>query len=339
MESAMIRARDAGEPVPDPSSPEGAAALAEWLRQPVAPCVSRYLHEVWLWREELRRGWPDPLGDHGPLLASWAWEHGRHEQDLAIGLLLPVESVACRVPGGLSWDWAMATAWEQLGREPGDPTVGEGWRAFREHLLEPVAGTAVNRYLLAAWERPDLRIAYPRPLDGDTRELIDWAWLHGTREGLAPSLLPAALGPLPRRLRLDLAARGTSVPLGRARATAARRIASGVVEARARALEAIERRLDRPLPRARARVERRVVAAAREARSTYRARPWPGRVALITSTEFREKPTYAAWQDRAEVGLEVRELPVRHVEMLREPGAGHLARCIEELIDEALKLE
>ena len=128
-------------------------------------------------------------------------------------------------------------------------------------------------------------------------------------------------------------------PPGHARAAAARNVRAATVEARARALEAIERRLDRPLPGARGRIERRVVAAAREARATYRARPWPGRVALITSTEFREKPTYAAWPLRAEGGVEVRELPAGHVEMLREPGASLLARCIEDLIDEALAIE
>ncbi len=127
------------------------------------------------------------------------------------------------------------------------------------------------------------------------------------------------------------------VPLVRARAAASRHARATAVEARARALEAIERRLDRPLPRARARIERRVVAAAREARASYRAKPWPGRVALVVSTEFADKPTYLAWSERATEGVDRRQLPVGHVEMLRDPGAAMLADCVEDLISEALR--
>jgi hypothetical protein len=229
----------------------------------------------------------------------------------------------------------MTTAWEQFGREPRDPLSGEGWREFRRRLLEPQGG-AVNAYLLAAWERPDLRSAYPEPHNGEARGLLDWAWLHGTREGLAPSLLPEAPARLPRRLRAGLAWRRTAVPLRRARAAAGRNVRAAAVEARARALEAIERRIDRPLPRARARIERRVVAAAREARASYRAEPWPGRVALIVSTEFAEKPTYLAWKERATGGVERRQLAVGHIEMLRGPGAAALAEVLEDLISGAL---
>ncbi len=335
MESAYLKGRAAGEPVPDPDSEEGAAALADWLREPVGPGVSRYLHEFWAWREDLRRGWPDPLGADARDFTRWAWDHGRHEH-LPTGVLLPAETIGCALPGGLSWDWAMATAWEQLDREPGNPVSSEGWREFRARLLEPVDGVLVNRYLLAAWERPDIQAAFPRPLDGDARQLVDWGWLHGTREGLAPSLLPDPHGPLPRRLRLDLAQRRAAAAVGRARAAAGRSARAAAVERRARMLEAIERRLDRPLPRARTRIERRVVAAAREARGSYRAEPWPGRVALIVSTEFADKPTYLAWRARATGGVERRELPVGHVEMLRDPGVALLAESIEDAIAEAL---
>ena len=300
-----------------------------------APGVSRYLHEFWPWREDLRRGWPDPLGADARDFTRWAWDHGRHEH-LPTGVLLPAETIGCALPGGLSWDWAMATAWEQLDREPGNPVSSEGWREFRARLLEPVDGVLVNRYLLAAWERPDIQAAFPRPLDGDARQLVDWGWLHGTREGLAPSLLPDPHGPLPRRLRLDLAQRRAAAAVGRARAAAGRSARAAAVERRARMLEAIERRLDRPLPRARTRIERRVVAAAREARGSYRAEPWPGRVALIVSTEFADKPTYLAWRARATGGVERRELPVGHVEMLRDPGVALLAESIEDAIAEAL---
>jgi thioesterase domain-containing protein len=101
-------------------------------------------------------------------------------------------------------------------------------------------------------------------------------------------------------------------------------------------LEAIERRIDRPLPRARARIERRALAAAREARASYRAEPWPGRVTLIVSREFADKPTYRAWKERAMGGVERRELAVGHVEMLRGAGAGAVAAAIEDVIADAL---
>jgi amino acid adenylation domain-containing protein len=335
MESAYLKAREAGEEVPDPSSEEGAAALADWLREPVGPGVSRYLHEFWSWREDLRRSWPDPRGADGRELSRWAWNHGRYE-DVPTGVLLPASSRNCRLPGGLAWDWAMTTAWEQLDREPADPLSDEGWREFRARLIEPVGEVAVNRYLVAAWERPDLRSTYPRPLDDDARALLAWGWFHGTREGLEPSLLPDPGGRLPRRLRLDLVRRRASTVAGRARASAARSTTAAAIEARARVLEAIERRIDRPLPRARARIERRALAAAREARASYRAEPWPGRVTLIVSREFADKPTYRAWKERAMGGVERRELAVGHVEMLRGAGAGAVAAAIEDVIADAL---
>jgi amino acid adenylation domain-containing protein len=336
MESAMIRAREAGEPVPDPGTNGGAAALAQWLREPVVPGISRYLHEYWHWRRDLRRGWPDPLGRDAAGLVNWAWNHGRHG-DLATGLLLPAVTEGCTVPEGPPWDWAMAIAWESCGREPSRPLSMEGWRNFRDHLLEPVGEAGVNRYTLAACQRADLRDAYPSPLDDDAREVVDWSWLHGVREGLAPSLLPEPTGPLPRRLRLELLCRRAGGAARRTGVVAARRAQAAAVEARARVLEEIESRIDRPLPRARPRVERRVVAAAREARASYRAAPWPGRVALITSNEFADKPTYRAWAERAPGRVDRRDLQIGHVEMLRDPGAAILARSIEDAIAEALR--
>jgi hypothetical protein len=336
MELALVRARGTAEPAPEPDTPKGAAAFADWLREPVGPGVSRYLHEFWRCREDLRRAWPDPLGADAVWLSAWAWDHGRH-YDLATGLLLPVETPGCRARGGPAWDWAMACAWEQLDREPADPLSEAGWRDFRRRLLEPDDGTVVNRYLLAAWERPDLRAAFRRPLDGDARLLIEWAWLHGTREGLAPSLLPAPGVRLPRRLRADIAGRRAAGALGRAWASAARGLRDAAVETRARALEAIEGRLDRPLPGARERIARRAVAAAREARASYRGEKWPGRVALIVSAECAEKPTYLAWEERAIDGVERREVAFGHLEMLGGVGAQALAEAVEDVISGALR--
>jgi len=224
MEAAWVRARDAGEQVPDLGAPGGAAALLAWLREPVGPGVSRYLHEAWRWREDLQQVWPDPLGTHAPALAIWAWDHGRGEYHLAPDLLRP---------------------------------------------------------------------------------------------------LPPRRQPARQRLQ-RLQARGE------------RLVGELGAELRARALDVAERRLDRQLPEARQRIERHVVAAARKARADYRADPWPGRVVLITSTEFEDKPTYPAWKVRAEGGVDRRRLPVGHVEMLREPGAAALAACLDDCIEEAL---
>ncbi len=224
MESAWLRARQAGTEALDPSRPKGPGQLATWLAAPVAPGVSRYLHEAWHWRDDLRRAWPDPLGVDAAAVAEWGWDHGPRELDLERSLLLP---------------------------------------------------------------------------------------------------RPAREEPLPERLRRSRA-RGKRI---------ARELAT---EAQRTALDLAERRLERPLPHARERLDRRVLAVAKRARRSYRAEPWPGRVLLITSPEFEAKPTYAAWELRALGGVDRRPLPVGHVEMLREPGAGLLARCLEDRIAEAL---
>jgi len=223
MEIAWIRARDGGEAVPDVGAPGGPAALGAWLRAEMGPGVSRYLHEAWRWRGDLREVWPDPLGADAPALSEWAWDHGRREHGLVPALLLP--------------------------------------QPLRPH---GVRGRARRRHALAS-----------------------------------------------------------------------RRLQEVVVEARHRVTDMLEQRLDRPLPNARARIERRVVAAARRARAGYRAEPWPGRVVLVTSPEFADKPPYLAWSVRA-AEVDLRALPVGHVEMLREPGAALLARCLEECIEDAL---
>ena len=221
MEIAWVRARNAGEAVPDLAAPNGLAALATWLRAPVGPGISRYLHEAWRWRGDLRQAWPDPLGADGPAVAEWAWDHGRREHGLPPELLLP---------------------------------------------------------------RP------PRP-------------------------------------------QGRRARARRIQALASIRARDIAIEARCQIVDAFERKLDRPLQNARARTERRVVAAARQARAGYRADPWPGRVVLVTSLEFADKPPYLAWDVRA-AEIDRRELPVGHVEMLREPGAALLAACLEDCIEE-----
>jgi amino acid adenylation domain-containing protein len=338
METAWLRARRNGEQAPDPDGPGGPAALAAWLRAALAPGVSRYLYEAWRWRADLSAAWPDPLGADAADFSVWAWDHGQTEMHLAAALLQPAVTDGCRIPGGHAWDWAMAAAWEELGREPADPLSTVGWRMLRQRLLEPVGDDgAMNRYLLSAWRRPDLSVALPEPLAGGGAALCDWAWREGVDQGLTPQLLPPPPAPLSDRRRRELRLLPLRRRASRAGAVAIERARLLSAEAKARAIEAVERRLSRPLPGARWRIERRVLAAARQARSTYRARPWPGKVVLVTSTEFVEKPSYAAWDLRAGDGVELRPLPVGHVEMLREPGAELLARCLDECIEEALR--
>jgi hypothetical protein len=201
-------------------------------------------------------------------------------------------------------------------------------------LREP-AGDGVNGYLLGAARREDLRRVFSDPRGADAQALLDWAWEHGVDEGLAPGLLPRPGRPLPPARRREIRLRVARHRLGQARDTSLRAAGALVEEGRARAIEMLERTISRPLPGARDRIERRVVAAAREARADYRAEAWPGEVVLITSTEFASKPTYIAWPARA-AAVKRRDLPVGHVEMLREPGAALLARCLEECATEAL---
>jgi amino acid adenylation domain-containing protein len=334
MEAAWIRARDAGEVVPDLGVPGGAAALAAWLRAPIGPGVSRYLHEAWRWREDLRQAYPDPLGADAADLARFAWNHAVHE--LAPSLLLPITCNGCRTPDGEIWDEAMALVWQSFSNWPAAPLSPPGWRIFRKRLLEPLAGGPVNRYLLAACNRPDLREAFPAPLGEHSEAVREWAWRYGIDEGLAPALLPPPPWPLSRRRRLELALRPARVAVGAGRARLTRRSRKLVLEARLEAIESLERRLGRPLPGAVERTIQRSLAAARKARADYRADPWPGRVTLIVSSEFVDKSAYLGWKVRALGGVERHQIPYGHIEMLRGPGAALLASYLEERIEEAL---
>lgn len=331
MESAAVRARLAGELVPDPQEPDGGARLLAWLREPLAPGVSRYAHEFWRSREDLRTGWPDPLGADATPFANFVWSHAYEE--LEPRLLLPAVSWRCRTPDGGRWDWAMAAAWERRAHHPRDPLSPAGWREFRNHLLEPAAD-GLNRYLLSALGRPDLRRAFGDPPDAPA--LLEWAWTHGVDEGLDHRLLPTSPRPLPRQRRLELAlrpARNLGLYL---RFRASGRGRGFAEEARRKLLDRVEWHLRRPLPGAVQRTIFRAVDAARRARDSYRADPWPGKVVLIASEEFREKHAFLGWEERASGGVERHQLAHGHLDMLREPGVRDLARCLSERIDEAL---
>ena len=337
MEFAWLRARDNGEKVPDRDSPDGSFALAAWLRAEIAPGISRYSHELWHWRKDLQERWPDPLGSDAHAFAKWLWGSGLPEHRVSPRLLVPAAVDGCLLPDGHAWDWAIDIAWGSFDRQPEDPLSPEGWRRLRERLREPLAAGRANRYLLCAGRRPDLAENFTDPLGADLDRLCFWAWTEGIEQGLAPELLPRPPWPLSRRLRLNLLLRSTRRRSQQIAAYASSRARELAPAGRDRAIETAERRIDRPLPGARARVERRIVEAAREARETYRATPWPGKVVLITSVESEGKPTYIAWPERALGGVDRRSLPLGHVEMLREPGAALLARCLEECIVEALK--
>ncbi|MGN6274628.1 MAG: amino acid adenylation domain-containing protein [Solirubrobacterales bacterium] len=337
MEAAWLRARNDGKEVPDRGGPGGVRAWAGWLRGEAAPGISRYALEIWHWREDLQQRWPEPLGTDAPAFRKWLWQSGVPEQKLEPRLLVPAPFGACRLPGGHRWDWALERAWQELGREPGDPLTPRGWKQLRARLLEPLAEGRANRYLLAAAGRPDLAAVFPDPLGADLEALRSWAWVEGVEQGLAPELLPPPPGPLPRRLRLSLALRPAHRLAARAEEATSPEARKRLALHRDRLVAASERTLGRRLPRARRRSETLIEAAAREARDTYRAEPWPDKVLLITSIEYEHKPAYIAWPERALGGVEQHLLPLDHLQMLREPGAAQLARCLDERIAEALR--
>jgi amino acid adenylation domain-containing protein len=331
MESAAVRARMSGERVPEPLEPGGGSRLFAWLREPIAPGISRYVHEFWRSRDDLRAGWPEPLGADAAPFATFIWDHAYEE--LASPLLLPAESWRCRTCDGTRWDWAMAAAWERRAYRPEDPLSPAGWREFRAHLLEP-ADDCLNNYLLGAVQRPDLRSGFGDPPDGAI--FLEWAWMHGLGDGLDPRLLPPSPRPLSRRRHLFRTLRPIRNLSRRARFHASSRSRGYAEGAHRRLLDRVEWHLHRPLPGAGQRTILRALEAARKARADYRADPWPGKVVLIVSEEFQDKHTYLGWETRAEGGVERHLLPHGHVDMLREPGAGDLARCLSERIDEAL---
>ena len=336
METAWLRARENGEEVPEREGPDGARALAHWLRAPVAPGLSRYGYELWFWREDLQERWPDPLGADAAAFGKWVWDSGIRERHITTRLLEPTIADRCRVPGGHPWDWALAELWRAGGREPADPLSKQGWRQLRSFALEPLAGGRANRYLLAAQARPDLAEVYPDPLGTDLEQLLIWAWIEGTDQGLSPALLPASPVPMPRKLRLSLRTRPLQREAERALAPVTERPGERLERGRDRVLDFAERGLRRRLPRARRRLDERIIEAARWARATYRAKPWPGKVDLFTSVEFERKPVYPAWPERALGGVERHPLPVGHLEMMREPGAAVLAEALDRCIAEAL---
>ncbi len=334
MEVATLRAERAGQPAPDPAEPGGEERLLAWLREPLAPGVSRYLHEFAQARPDLQAAMPDPLGADAAALAWWGWEGGVPEIDPR--LLLPTPTPHCRPSRRVAWDLGIDRFWRSRGCLPADPVSGPGWAELAALLREPRGG-GLNAYLLATREsHPTLVEAFPDPEGASAAGLLAWAWSDGLEIGLNASLLPPPATPLPRRRRAELAWREARELGGRggrrALAAARERGESAYVGA----VNALERRLDRRLPDARHRTEVDVLAAARNARASYRARPWPGRVTVFTSNDMGLRPFFEVWEARALDGVEKLPLDVDHVGMLREPAVAELAAGLEDCVERAL---
>jgi amino acid adenylation domain-containing protein len=70
-------------------APAGGPALRAWLREEVAPGVTRYLAAAWRRRDDIRAAFPDPLGADAPAFVAWAWTSGVREGLITAALLRP----------------------------------------------------------------------------------------------------------------------------------------------------------------------------------------------------------------------------------------------------------
>lgn len=88
---ALYRSAPSTADLPDPFTPDGAAALRTWLLEPVpeghpAP-LARYLAEVYAARPDLQHSFPLVPGQDTDALLRWAVEHGTAESEYDPGLL------------------------------------------------------------------------------------------------------------------------------------------------------------------------------------------------------------------------------------------------------------
>lgn len=76
--------------------PESARAFVEWLNRPAkigAPtAVTRYLHELYSQRHDLRRAFPDLDGTDAPRFIDWARRHGAEQVPIPEQLLPPLQA-------------------------------------------------------------------------------------------------------------------------------------------------------------------------------------------------------------------------------------------------------
>jgi len=70
-------------------APAGGPALRAWLREEVAPGVTRYLAAAWRRRDDIRAAFPDPLGADAPAFVAWAWTSGVRDGLITADLLRP----------------------------------------------------------------------------------------------------------------------------------------------------------------------------------------------------------------------------------------------------------
>jgi amino acid adenylation domain-containing protein len=87
----------------DVFSPAGGARLLRWLAEPLVvgadgTPITRYLHEVYRLRSDVRDAFPDLAGDDAARLAAWGWTSGRAEHDLVPALLPPGPADAVHAP-------------------------------------------------------------------------------------------------------------------------------------------------------------------------------------------------------------------------------------------------
>lgn len=68
----------------------------------------------------------------------------------------------------------------------------------------------------------------------------------------------------------------------------------------------------------------------------YRAQPYPGRITLIRSEEFRDNFEIARWHGVLSGEVEERYIRGSHRSMLREPDVAHLAAAMTDCVDEAI---
>jgi glycosyltransferase involved in cell wall biosynthesis len=88
-----VEALERGEDFGDLTTPAGAEAFTSWLTEP-APAgghagLTRYHHDVWLERRDVREAYPHLEAEHGEGYAGWLWTNGRVENDLQTALMPP----------------------------------------------------------------------------------------------------------------------------------------------------------------------------------------------------------------------------------------------------------
>ena len=153
---AVGAARRAGERVP-----AGGPALRDWLCAEVAPGVTRYLAAGWRRREDLRAGFPDPLGADAARFAAWAWSSGVDERLLEPGLLAPATGNGSPTPYLLAIHALRPDLQEAFSDPRGEHAaafVAWAWDGGIKEGLDPaLLGTPPDREARLAVERSRIR--------------------------------------------------------------------------------------------------------------------------------------------------------------------------------------